>query len=208
MHLSYFFQHPEDVRSVCQIVCCLTQFYRYARSTGIFFMSTWLFSILQNEFSYPLINKNNIYDKRRSLLTDTHPELIHPGSSLQETTVTATPGICTSSSGFPALTDTSRWYASREVSFNTSHIVFTILSTSSSSCSTVTDKRSRTAETRLVGSRKNSTLGCKVLAVRQRRGSGAEWGDDMTMVPSTCGSANSWVARICKRDRMSAIKQY
>lgn len=105
--------------------------------------------------------------KKRSLLTNTHPELIHPGSSLQETTVTATPGIFTSSSGFPALTDTSRWYDPREVSFNTSHIVFTILSTSSSSCSTVTDKRSRTAETRLVGSRKNSTLGCKVLAVRQ-----------------------------------------
>lgn len=129
--------------------------------------------------------------KKKPLLTNAHPELIHPGSSLQETTVTATPGICTSSSGLPALTDTSRWYAPREVSFNSSHIVFTILSTSSSSCSTVTDKRSRTAETRLVGSRKNSTLGCKVLAVRLCRGSGAEWGEDMTMVPSTCGSANS-----------------
>lgn len=129
--------------------------------------------------------------KKKLLLTNTHPELIHAGSSLQETTVTATPGICTSSSGLPALTDTSRWYAPREVSFNISNILFTILSTSSSSCSTVTDKRSRTAETRLVGSRKNSTLGCKVFAVRQCRGSGAEWGEDMTIVPSTCGSANS-----------------
>lgn len=191
MLLCYFFQHPEDVRSVCQIVRCLTQFYRYARSTGIFLCQRDFLAFYKMNSLIPLINKNNIYDKKRSLLTDTHPELTHPGSSLQETTVTATPGICTSSSGFPALTDTSRWYAPREVSFNTSHIVFTILSTSSSFCSTVTDKRSRTAETRLVGSRKNSTLGCKVLAVRQRRGSGAEWGDDMTMVPSTCGSANS-----------------
>lgn len=168
------------------------EIYKLKLFSNSFFRVNVTFSILQNEFFYLLINNNNIYDKKKnSLSTNTHPELIHPGSSLQETTVTATPGICTSSSGLPALTDTSRWYAPREVSFNSSHIVFTILSTSSSSCSTVTDKRSRTTETRLVGSRKNSTLGCKVLAVRQCRGSGAEWGEDMMMVPSTCGSANS-----------------
>lgn len=138
----------------------------------------------------------------------TYPVLRHPGSSLHDTTVTAAPGINTSSSCFPALIGTSRWQAPRGASFNPSHTVFTTLSTSSSSCSIARDRSLRTSEIKRAGSLKNIALGCKVLAARQWRGSGAEWGDVMMMVPSDWGSANSWVARVCRRDRISASWHY
>ena len=116
--------------------------------------------------------------------------------------------MSTSSSGLPALTDTSRWYPAKGASFNTSQTVFTILCTSSSSSSTARDSNLRTSETTIAGSLKNIALGCNVLAERQWRGSGAECGVVMTTVPSAWGGANCWIAKVCKRHNMSAEESF